>query len=285
MTIKQGLLRGAKKLEQKLIERPDLEAELLLAGILHQNRVFLLAHGEQSLTLRQKIKYQALIYLKSQGWPTAYLTGHQEFFGLDFLVNNKTLIPRPETELLVETALKIIPSAGPATVIEVGTGSGCIIVSVVKNNPNQEVNYQAGEISRGALQIAQINASRYEVADKIKFVHGSLLDLVDKSKLTAPLIILANLPYLTPEQVKNSPSIQREPQSALISGSDGLDLYRELLAQTRGLSIKNLTLILEIDPEQSDAITALAKNYWPEATVEILADFRGQNRIAVITNK
>jgi len=282
MTIKQALEANTVKLSQKHIARPDLEAELLLAGVLKQDRVFLLAHSEKKLTIRQKIKYRYLISLKINHWPTAYLTGHQEFFGLDFIVNRHTLIPRPETELLVESALKLIPRNNPTEVIEVGAGSGCIIIAVAKNNPNGKTNYRAIEISRGAIKIAKLNAKRHQLNLKIKFINDTLLSPISNEEFSDPLIILANLPYLRPDQFSSSPSIQKEPRGALISGPDGLDLYRELLNQASALKAPDITLILEIDPSQTGTIMQLAKDHWPNAKVEILKDFCGHERIAII---
>ena len=285
MAINQALQINIKKLNQKRIDRPDLEAELLLASVLKQDRVFLLAHGEKKLTICQRLKYRHLIAKKINPWPTAYLTGHQEFFGLDFNVNNRTLIPRPETELLVESALKIIPNNSPTEIIEVGTGSGCIIISVARNNPNPQTNYQAIEISRGAIKMARQNAQRHGLDKTIKFTLGSLLTPISSKNFSNSLIILANLPYLTPDQFTTSPSIQREPQSALISGVDGLDLYRELLQQVTRINAKDITLIMEIDPAQPPIITQLAKKYWPNSKTEVLKDFCGQDRIMIIKIK
>ncbi len=281
MTIKQALQNNTKRLEQKQVDRPALEAELLLAVVLGKDRVFLLAHPEQRLTPLQIIKYWRLINLKTSNWPTAYLTGHQEFFGLDFLVNRHTLIPRPETELLVESALKLIPSEGPVKVIETGTGSGCIIIAVAKNNRNAETEYQAIERSKEALKIAKKNAERHNLNQKILFQHDDLLSPIIKQGFSCPLIILANLPYLTPAQVKNSPSIQKEPKTALISGIDGLDLYRRMLSQLTTVEAPSISLVLEIDPGQTETITQLIKDDWPRAEIEILKDFRQQDRIIV----
>jgi len=285
MTIKQALESSTAKLSQKHIPRPDLEAELLLAGVLKRDRIFLLTRDKSNLTIGQRIKYRHLISLKMKNWPTAYLIGHQEFFGLDFIVNRHTLIPRPETELLVESALKLIPPNNKAEVIEVGTGSGCIIISVAKNNPNQKTNYRAIEISKGAIKIAKQNARKQQLETKVKFINGDLLLPIINEEFLTPLIILANLPYLRPDQFDSSPSIQKEPRSALISGPDGLDLYRKLFDQSAELKALDITLIIEIDPSQTTAITQLATNHWFDSKVEILKDFCGHERIVIIKTK
>lgn len=281
MTIKQALQNNTARLEQKQVDRPDFEAELLLTAVLDKDRAFLLAHPEQKLTPLQIIKYWRLINLKTSNWPTAYLTGHQEFFGLDFLVNRHTLIPRPETELLVESALKLIPSEGPVKIVETGTGSGCIIIAVAKNNPNAETEYQAVEISKEALKMAQKNALRHHLDKKIQFIHDSLLSPIIKQEFSCPLIILANLPYLTPAQVQASPSIQKEPKTALISGIDGLDLYRRMISQLTTIEAPSISMVLEIDPGQTETINKLIRDDWPKAEIEVLKDFRQQDRIIV----
>ncbi|MFA4942511.1 MAG: peptide chain release factor N(5)-glutamine methyltransferase [Patescibacteria group bacterium] len=282
MTIKQAITIGTEKLRQKQIDQPSLEAELLLAKILKKDRVFILTNDKKNLTIKQNLHYRYLINLKTKNWPTAYLLGQQEFFGLDFKVNKHTLIPRPETELLVESALKLIPNKDPITIIEVGTGSGCIIISVADNNTNQEANYIAIEISKKAIKMARLNAENHHLNQKIKFIKGGLLSPIIKQQFSDPVMILANLPYLTPNQFKSSLSIQREPQSALISGNDGLDLYRQMLKQAKGLKAPKLTLIIEIDPAQTSTIKELACNNWPQAKTEVLKDLRGQDRIIII---
>lgn len=285
MTIKEALQKNTKKLEQKKISYPGLEAELLLASAIKSDRVFLLTHPEKKLTIGQKLRYHQLINLKIKNWPTAYLTGQQEFFGLNFVVNKHTLIPRPETELLVESALKLITGKKPKEVIEVGTGSGCIIISVAKNALDQNINYSAIEISQGAIKIAKLNAQNNSLNQEIRFIKGSLLTPIIKQKISEPIIILANLPYLTPNQFKSSPSIWKEPLSALVSGVDGLDLYRQLINQTALIKAEDISLILEIDPAQTRAITQLIRDHWPDAQIEVIKDFRNDDRLIIIQKK
>jgi release factor glutamine methyltransferase len=185
----------------------------------------------------------------------------------------------------VESALKLIPPDQPVNVIEVGTGSGCIIISVVKNNPNQKTSYSAIEIFPKTMKVAQLNARRHQVDKKIKFINNSLLIPLLNQEFSSPLIILANLPYLRPDQFETSPSIQKEPYRALVSGPDGLDLYRRLLDQVETVKAKDITLILEIDPDQATAITQSVRARWEKAQIEILPDFCGQDRIVIVKIK
>ncbi|NTU99426.1 peptide chain release factor N(5)-glutamine methyltransferase, partial [Candidatus Falkowbacteria bacterium] len=257
------------------------------------------------------------------GEPLAYILGHKEFYGLNFLVNRYTLIPRPETEQLVEEAMsRLTTSEERATIIDVGTGSGCIAITIAKQlkkichsrageDPvatngkldslplrcapagNDNVKIYAIDISKRALTTAKQNAEQNGVADKIEFINGNLLKPFFDSKLIQPafrqagiqnskLHILANLPYLTPEQVKHSPTIQREPKSALISGHDGLKHYRQLFRQIKKLQLSNCTILCEIDDTQGATMSALIKKELPKAKFEIKKDLGGYDRLAVI---
>ncbi|HRY63686.1 MAG TPA: peptide chain release factor N(5)-glutamine methyltransferase [Patescibacteria group bacterium] len=285
MTIKQALTTSSQKLKQKGLEASYLEAEILLAHALSKDRVWLLSHSEDKISWGQTRKYRRLIRRRLSGWPVAYLLGYQEFFNSNFLVNRHTLIPRPETELLVETAIELAPSQSPREIVDIGTGSGCIIISLAKNMPHPTVAYTGIDISRLALKTAQINAARNGVAKKIKWLKGDLLSPILTKEFSFPLIITANLPYLTPEQFAASPSIQKEPRLALISGLDGLDAYRRFFKQSIKLKAKDITFVLEIDPSQNQAIRKLAKEYWPQAETSIKIDLRGQERIVVIKIK
>ncbi|MDP2736815.1 MAG: peptide chain release factor N(5)-glutamine methyltransferase, partial [bacterium] len=245
MTLGQILIDGAGKLNQRQITNPHLEAEILLSKILKKPREFILAHGENKLTAEQIKNFQSLVFRRLKGEPIAYLTGHKEFYGLNFKVNKNVLIPRPETELMVEEALKLVARSSsasarqrrdgqPVTLADIGTGSGCIIIALAKQNINGKL--LATDISAKALAVARQNAKNNHVDKKIKFLKGGLLEPIVKNKLIInrqPLIILANLPYLTPTQIKNSPTIKYEPKLALAAGSDGLKYYRRLFKQIK----------------------------------------------------
>ncbi len=279
-TIRSLLLISSKKISPG-------EAEILLAHVLRKPKEYLISHDDAPVSFLNRFRFSRLITKRTQGIPIAYLTGHKEFYGLDFLVNKRTLIPRPETELLVDWAndeLRIMNHESRlTTIIDVGTGSGCIPISI-KKTIKQKINKTiAIDISRGALKVAKQNAKNHHV--DIEFLQGNLLDpVIHNSQFiihNSSLVITANLPYLTNEQFASEPSIQREPKSALVAEENGLALYRQLLEQI-SLYALPCTLFLEIDPSQSEPIKKLINNILPQSTIEIKKDLRGQDRVVKI---
>ncbi len=296
MTINQALNSGIQKLQKNKIPTPHLDAEILLSYILKKPREYILAHPEKQLTKTQITNYKLQITKKAKGKPVAYITGHKEFYGLDFYVNKNVLIPRPETELMVGKALKeakpLMRGFASLCIIDVGTGSGCIIITLAKklNLKSKILNLKffATDISSSALTIARKNAKLHKVDKKITFLQGNLLKpIINKSKifnLKSEIIITANLPYLTPAQIKNSPSIKHEPKLALGAGPDGLKYYRQLFKQIQRLSIVNcqLKILIEIDPNQFVKIKNLIKKTLPQAKIIIKKDIHGYNRLVSI---
>ena len=275
MTISQTLKLAISKLGSVKIDFPHLEAEILLSAILKKPREFLPAHEEKILTAKQLSGFEHQLTKRLKGLPIAYLTGHKEFYGLDFMVNKSVLIPRPETELMVDEAAKLATqSTRSLTLVDLGTGSGCIIITLAKML-NQK--FIAVDISSEALIVAKKNARLHGVDKKIKFIKSDLLSPV---VLTSPLIILANLPYLTPSQIKESPSIKYEPKLALTAGPDGLKYYRKLFKQIK--KFHDITVLCEIDPGQKTPIKQLTEQYLPHAKIQIKKDLAGLNRLAII---
>ncbi len=312
MNICQVLKENTLKLKKKNITNPHLEAEILLSHILKKPREFLLAHPEKQLTKLQIANYKLLTAKRTKGTPIAYLTGHKQFYGLDFIVNKNVLIPRPETELMVDEALNLLRSmlrskTNKKTIIaDIGAGSGCIIISIIKNLfPNYQLppvaherrggrisnfKFLATDISRSALAVARKNAKKHNVvnppAGEIKFYQGNLLEPLIKNLeiRNYNLVILANLPYLTPAQIKNSPTIKYEPKIALSADKDGLKYYRRLFKQL--IQITNyklqITIFCEIDPRQITSFKKLIKKYLPAAKIQIKKDLSGRNRLIII---
>ncbi|MBI4426867.1 MAG: peptide chain release factor N(5)-glutamine methyltransferase [Candidatus Magasanikbacteria bacterium] len=292
-----------KQLLQQARERIDLlDAELIVAHVLKKTREFVLAHPDQLITASQHHLITELFEKRGRGVPLAYLTKHKEFFGLDFMVNRSVLVPRPETEVLVESVLsecRMQTTGGKKiALIDVGTGSGCIPIAIaasLHHPTTPSLKIYAIDISKSALRIAELNAKKHGV--KIKFLHGSLLQpLVDNltiqqfnnlsaGEADSTLVITANLPYLTNKQHKNSPSIQREPKNALVAGKTGLELYEKLLSQMKDFTAYGLwlTAFFEINPRQANRITRLIKKYLPNASVEIKKDLSGRDRVVVLT--
>lgn len=256
------------------------ERELILSHLLKIDRSFVIAHPEKTITNAQRRRYEQFLARRQKGEPLAYLFEQQDFFGLNFVVNKHVLIPRPETEQLVSSALQILKEHPEiTTIIDVGTGSGSILLSLLKNLPPEERKKRtayATDISESALAVAKKNARRLKIQN-VQWRKGNLLDPLPN--IEADVLLLANLPYLptkdyqaTPREVKKF-----EPREALIAGTDGLKFYRPLLQQM--LKQRNVTwyAVWEIDPCHATTILQLVKK---EQTLDatINKDFAKQRR-------
>lgn len=258
---------------------PD-ELAGLLSISLNRSPEYIYKNPEKKLSPDNIRAFQKLVQKKLAHWPLAYLRGYQYFFGLKFLVNKHTLIPRPESELLVEQALEYLKnnSIKNPTIIDIGTGSGCLILSIAKNY-NAPGEYWASDFSSQALKVARTNARHLDLKNKIKFIKSNLLKNLPPIKLD---VVIANLPYLVPQQLKES-SIKKEPKSALLAGTDGLKYYQKLLETLPKFLNKKYLILLEIDPDQKDNISKLIKKYLPDAKVEFLPDLASNIRVVKIT--
>ena len=277
MTIRQAKISGIKKLLSKDRESAPLDAEILLAHSLGITREEMLAHDDRAMPALAAKKYRAYITRRAKHEPIAYIIGRKEFFGLQFFVNKHTLIPRPETELLVEEALNVLRATCHVPLIDVGTGSGAIAIAIAKNVPNATV--VATDISSAALKIANRNAALNDVQDQIIFERANLLPPKKvRSHFFGRVVITANLPYL-PTKVwqKSAPDVKKfEPKSALVGGADGLKYYDQLFHQIVERDIKGM-LICEIDPSQKRSFPKLVKRHFPAATVKIKNDMAKGN--------
>ena len=230
MNIQQALVSGTEKLKSAKIISASLDAEILLSWTLNKPKSYLFTYPEKKLTQAQLAKFEKYISRRSKNEHVAYLTSHKEFYGLDFLVNKNVLIPRPETELLVEEVLK---NKKIKRLADIGTGSGCIAIALAKNNP--ELKIYAADISAKALIIARKNAKKYKLKNII-FKKGNLLEPIKNIKLDA---VVANLPYLSKKiYKKNYHNLKFEPKNAMLAGKDGLDYYRKLFEQIKKLKYK-----------------------------------------------
>lgn len=267
------------------VENPRLDAQLLLSHALGRERSYLYMFPEQELDPAQEGRWRALLARRERGEPVAYLLGHKEFYGLDFCVDRRVLIPRPETELLVEAALSICRqrlSRGRAPLVaDIGTGSGAIPVSIAVHEPALPYLY-AIDISADALEVARLNCRRHRVTDRVRLLQGNLLEPLPESVD----LLLANLPYVgTREQETMLPDVLNyEPHLALFSGSDGLELLQRLLHEAgRGEKLRaGAVLLLEIGYRQRESLTPLAQAIWPQARISCLKDYAGWDRVLQI---
>jgi release factor glutamine methyltransferase len=278
-----ALAQAAIQLRNEGVESPRLDAELLLAHVLGANRAAILTWPDRPLTPKQLTRYRDLLARRAAREPLAYIVGHREFYDLDFVVDARALIPRPETELLAEhavrTARRIAPQVGiPLRLADVGAGSGAIAVTLAVHLP--EATIYALDDSAEALTLTAQNARRHRVADRVRPLQGDLL-----SPLPQPVdLITANLPYVaTAEWDQLPPEIRvHEPRAALDGGSEGLTIIRRLLAMAGAYLRPGGALLLEIGASQGAAVTALARQHFPQADVQVHQDLAGLDRLVLI---
>lgn len=265
-----------KKAEAKLkfTDEPRLSAIILMAHLLNQTKTWVLAYSEETLSESQYQAFFALVERLAGGEPLPYITGKQSFYGLNFKVNPAVLIPRPETELLVDEALKWLQDQpDEKQILDVGTGSGCIAISLAKNSPSHPI--RAIDISESALKIAAENAKTHGVENRISFVQANLLENF-KGKVD---LICANLPYIPTTSLANLDVIKWEPGLALDGGMDGLFFIRQLLEQSQHhLNVPGL-ILLEIDSTTGESALNLARHFYPNADIHLLKDLAAKSRL------
>jgi release factor glutamine methyltransferase len=280
ITVKDALTEATLRLSKAGCDTPSLDAELLLAHSLTKDRAWLYAYPQKSVDPDQLRTFLDLIRRREQREPVAYLIGHKEFFCLEFEVNRHVLIPRPETELLVETALQIFDCNSKIDIVDVGTGSGCIAIALAKHLPRAKL--LAIDVSNQALHLAQQNARRHHLADRITFLSGDVLEPLAGSVD----LIVSNPPYVSQLELaagSTSPEVSRyEPRLALDGGDDGLDTIRQLLSQAKEKLNAGGVLLIEIGSTQGQAVRQLAKDYFPQAGIEIEMDLAGLDRLLVV---
>ncbi|MGI5879655.1 MAG: peptide chain release factor N(5)-glutamine methyltransferase [Syntrophomonadaceae bacterium] len=269
--IKELLEWTTRYFAEKGIEEPRLEAELLLTRVLHKDRVYLYTHYEAPVNQQERGQYRELIKRRVKGEPVAYILGVKEFMSLEFSVSPSVLIPRPETELLVEKALEILSSRTTARVCDIGTGSGAIAVSLAYYAPQIEV--KAVDISAAALEIARQNAEQHGV--KIDFFHGDLLEPFDEERFD---LVVANLPYISELEYQSlSPEVRLfEPELALLGGEDGLEPYRRLISVAGNYLKPQGYILFEIGAAQGEAAREMLTGF---VQVELIPDYAGHDRI------
>jgi release factor glutamine methyltransferase len=273
MTRQQALERARELLTRHNIEDATLEAEVLLCHTLKINRAQLLAEPESELKKKHEDTFKTFVKRRIKGEPHAYITAHREFYGLDFYVNKNVLIPRPETEALVEQGIKHAKFRLHPLILDVGTGSGAIAVSLAKNLPHAEII--GIDISRAALKVAESNVEKHKVGDRVKLLRGDLLELAP----SMVDIIVANLPYVLTEEVPRVNTFGFEPTLALDGGPDGLDIVRRLCQQAKDKLSPQGCLLLEIGMGQSEATALIVKEVFPTAKIEIVSDLAGIERV------
>lgn len=277
MTTVSRVLQVSIKTLTPVSETPLLDAQYLLAHIMGKSRSWVLAHPEAYLSPQEVESYQRDTTAIAEGIPLPYVLEHWEFFGMDFQITPDTLIPRPETEMMVESAIQWAKSfPGHIWAADIGTGSGCISVALAKHTNNLSI--VATDLSYPALNVALSNARHHNVDERIHFLQADLIP-----QITIPInLICANLPYIPSNKLKNLGVFGKEPQLALDGGEDGLVSIGRFLKQASLLIAPAGMILLEIEASQGSRVIDLALGSFPMAKVDIQRDLAGYDRLLII---
>lgn len=275
-SIQDALLDATRALSRSIEDHEArLQAELLLAHALETLRAMMLARLDETIAPDVVARYDAMIARRANNEPLAYILGRQEFYGIDFIVDRRVLIPRHETESLVQMVLARARRFESPVIVDVGTGSGAIALTLAKHLPSAQII--AIDISIDALTVAQINSARLGLQERVRFLQGDLLEPLDRSFD----ILVANLPYISSRRFAQLPREVREfePRLALDGGDDGLAIVRRLLSQLEPRAARSASAFFEISEEQGAAAIDLFKRQFPRATVELHKDLEGLDRV------
>jgi release factor glutamine methyltransferase len=280
MNIKEALKEATIELKAASIFEPDASAEVLLADVLDISRTELLTHGEQVLAPGEYKKFQKYLKRRKDHEPVWQIIGKVDFWGMSYLVNKNVLVPRPETEILVQKVLAYVKKENRAlNILDLGTGSGTVSIALKKELQNCSIS--ASEVSGRALKVAKKNARRLLPKAEIKFKKGDLMSPWKGQKFD---IIVANLPYI-PHEDMSSLSLDvfhHEPRLALDGGKGGLEIYERFLKVAPNYLEHKGAIFCEIGIEQGIALKKLVSTYMPEASCEISGDLAGIDRIGII---
>ena len=291
MKLNELLKDGIYVLKESNIEECNLKARLLLCHLLGQSKEYLMINDAEEIDTETQIAYYSLLDRLTSGEPLQYITGHQEFMGLDFLVNQNVLIPQPDTEILVQAVIKYLEhncgkenvklfenlekrKINKPKILDLCTGSGAIAISLVKNCPN-DVEVVASDVSHGALEVAQMNCKKNSA--KVKLVESNLFETIEE-KFD---VIVSNPPYVETDVISElSMDVQNEPHLALDGGKDGLDFYRKIAKEAEQYLTEEGMIFLEIGYNQKEEVTEiLEKNRFKN--IICLQDFAGNDRVII----
>lgn len=277
MTIKESINKGMIMLKSNNIESPKLKARLLMQYILKKPRQHIIVYDNNEITKKEQFEYFVNIEKITAGVPLQHITHSQEFMKMDFYVDENVLIPRPDTEILVEEVIKIANKMDNPIILDLCTGSGAIAVSIAKYVKNAKI--YAVDISEKALEIAKKNARKMEVGKQIEFIKSDLFNKIKKMKFD---IIVSNPPYIKKRDISYlSSEVQKEPQIALDGGEDGLDFYRKILSQAIDYLKLGSYICLEIGYNQKNNVIELIENENKYVDTYSKKDLYGNDRIVV----
>ncbi|TYP58756.1 peptide chain release factor N(5)-glutamine methyltransferase [Thermosediminibacter litoriperuensis] len=277
MNLTEALSYGRKRLSAVGVDSPSLDAEVILAHVLGVRRIDLFIHPERRLSAEEIRTYRALVEKRCSRVPVAYITGHKEFFTLDFQVKEGVLIPRPETEFLVEEVLLRISGVAGPKVAELCCGSGAVAVSVAFFNKSAVV--YASDISETAGEVTLMNAAKYGVEDRVRFLKGDLWEPFEAEGLRGFDVVAANPPYIPSGEIENLPrDVKYEPEVALDGGPDGLEFFRRIIAGVPRFLKPGGSIVLEFGKDQAGQIADLLRREG-FGGIKILKDYAGFERV------
>ncbi|HET7751621.1 MAG TPA: peptide chain release factor N(5)-glutamine methyltransferase [Terriglobales bacterium] len=273
MQLRQAIQTAIQRLEAAHVGSPRMNAELLAMFVLGCDRAYLYAHDERALTKDEMARYDDALGERAGGVPAQYITGHQEFWGMDVIVSPAVLIPRPETEHVIETVLALARDQPPQNMVDVGTGSGCIALALAKEFPQARVH--ATDISAEALEIARANAARHQLQEHIQFHQTDLLAGMEQGALD---YVVSNPPYIGDWEADSVEAQVRrfEPRLALFAGPSGLEVFARLVPQARRALQHGGWLVMEIGHSGRERVCELLKD-WEE--IRITNDLQGIARV------
>lgn len=275
MTIKQAITKGMIMLKSNNVESPKLKARLLLQYVLDKPRQYIIVYDNKEIDKQQQWQYFVNIEKLTKGIPLQHITHRQEFMKMDFFVDENVLIPRSDTEILVEEVIKIAQKYNSPRILDLCTGSGAIAIPLKKFVPNADIT--AVDISEKALEIAQKNAEKLEA--KINFVKSDLFDKLDNKKFD---IIVSNPPYIRKDEIKKlSEEVQKEPKIALDGGEDGLDFYRIIAEQAINYLKTGSFLCFEIGYNQKNDVIKIIEDEQNYKNTYCKKDLYGNDRIII----
>jgi release factor glutamine methyltransferase len=273
VNLRHALSYARRTLAENGIEDASLEGEILLRHVLGINSAELYTNLDLNLSAKQERTFNSLLERRRCGEPSAYITGHREFYGLNFKVDRNVLIPRPETELLVDLTIKLTNDNHITKIVDVGTGCGAIAISLAVNLPQATV--YATDISPTALEVARDNCKIHGVQERVMFLHGDLLEPLDE-----PVdMVVANLPYVRAADLKGNRTLGFEPELALNGGKDGLDRIRSLCHQAVKKLSKSGCMLLETGEGQAETASDILCKAFPAASIEVYKDLAGIERV------
>ena len=276
MKIKDNLNISGELLMKSGSPDSRLEAEILLRHVLKIDRATMFSNLENILDSKQENDIAELVQRRLANEPLSYITGTREFYSLDFQITSAVLIPRQETETLVDEVIKIAKE-NPLKIVDVGTGSGAIAIALAVNLPLAKII--ATDISVDALHVAESNTKMNDVFSRINLKQGNLLDVLDE-KVD---VIVSNPPYIPSNQIEHlQPEVKKEPHIALDGGSDGLEYIRKLIGNCSEKLNNNGHIFIEIDPSQSEEVLEIADTHFPDARTAIIKDLSQNNRVLSI---